>query len=225
MGEASERARIFVTLARAAWAVPGLEYWALRFLGDSLHYLEDVSQPYHTSQIPTPRFLEMPFLNRELGSGGKELIAQVQNILTYYHFAYEDYVALSMRRVAEGTGGPEAQAIVNSISTAPDAWEFRGLEYADRDPAKLVETLSMKAVAHAYRAGQASLGFFPEINVKYAELDARAFMNDAWWDEVIRRGQGDSKAKRAYFDTVEPMFSLVGEAVRRLVSAEVRFKN
>jgi hypothetical protein len=223
MGEAPERARVFVTLSRAASNVPGLEYWAVRFLADALHYLEDVSQPFHSSQIPTPKFLAMPFFDLELGTGAKNLILQVQNILTYYHFGYEDYVAVEMSRAADGTGTPEAREIVGSLSATPDAASFRGLEYADRDPAALVQAMSEKAVAHAYEAGQASVKFFPPLTVKYAELNASVYMNDAWWKQVIADGETNSPAKKAYFGTVEPMFTLLGEAVRRIVSAEVRF--
>jgi hypothetical protein len=215
MGTAPERARVFVTLARAAWGIPGLEYWALRFLADSLHYVEDVSQPYHASQLPTPKFLTLALFDRDRGSM-KGVVQEVQNILSYYHFAYEDYVAREMQG--------EAGQLADALSVMPSPADMRDLDYSDRDPARLVEQLSDRAVGHASQAANASLEFFPEIPGKFADFDAKAFMNDAWWTDVIRRGESPSPAKQAYFGTVEPMFTLVGEAVRRLVAAEVRLK-
>lgn len=221
MGEAHERAKVFVTLSRAAAKIPGLEYWSMRFLSNALHYLEDVAQPFHASQIPSPKFLSMPFFDRERGSGGKDLVKQVTHIVSYYHFAYEGYVAYAMRSAADGTGGPETHAIVDALVEAPRDRAMKGIDYADRDPSRLIREMGKKSVAKAGKAGGASYKFFPEIAGKFADLDAQAQQDDAWWAEAVARGQADSPTKRDYFETVTTMFSMLGESVRRIVGAEL----
>ena len=91
MGEAPLRAARFIELSRSARQA-GQPYWAIRFLADALHYLEDCSQPYHTTQVPTKTFLFMPLFLKN-GHGFDHYIAQMTHIVSYYHYAFEDYVS------------------------------------------------------------------------------------------------------------------------------------
>jgi hypothetical protein len=221
MGTAPERAELFLRLARAAGKIPGLEYWALRFMACSLHYLEDLSQPYHASPGPSPDFLVMTLLDPGHRADYKDLIPAIQNVFSYYHPAYEDYVALEMKRQEEGHGGADSAEIVASLGHAPTPDALKGLDYADRDIRRLVIEMAGKAVEHAADAGTASLDFFPPIRGRFVDLDPQAYMNEAWWAEVVRRGQINSRAKRAYFNTVESMFTLLGESLRRVIATEL----
>jgi len=49
-GEAPERAEHFYNMSKLAFS-KGDNYWGFRFLAMSLHYIEDMSEPYHTRQL------------------------------------------------------------------------------------------------------------------------------------------------------------------------------
>ncbi|MBW2967869.1 hypothetical protein KY362_05275 [Candidatus Woesearchaeota archaeon] len=79
-GGTPERVQHFYDLAKAAFE-NGDTYWGFRFLARSLHYVQDMSQPYHTRQFYWRYVqLEDPFYGT---------IQTIKN----YHFAYESYQA------------------------------------------------------------------------------------------------------------------------------------
>ncbi len=62
LGIAPERAQHFYDLALEAYE-QGDIYWAFRFLARSLHYLQDMGQPYHSLPMPVIHFLSKHRLN------------------------------------------------------------------------------------------------------------------------------------------------------------------
>ncbi len=86
MGEALKRAQTFYDLAQTAFEVKE-PYWAFRFLAWSLHYIQDLGQPFHSSQLLTPKFISWDSV-----LGFERLIKRTTQIISNYHFMYEDYV-------------------------------------------------------------------------------------------------------------------------------------
>ncbi len=79
LGEAPKRALHFWNLAREAF-MKGDYYWGFRFFAYSLHYLQDVSMPFHA--------YPMPLKNVVLGIFNLDkLISQGEN----HHYTLEDY--------------------------------------------------------------------------------------------------------------------------------------
>src|SRR5262249_32597938 len=110
------RLRQYLALARLAFKT-GHPYWGWRFTGIGLHYVEDLTQPYHTILFPrmsTPRLL---FVNAQdiLGFGGPK--ARLIQIVNNRHLALENYLVMRLRADANGTG-PIATALRD---TAKDA--------------------------------------------------------------------------------------------------------
>lgn len=54
--ETDKRMQLFYELALVAFSV-GEPYWGYRFLGNSLHFLQDITQPYHSKAIITERMI------------------------------------------------------------------------------------------------------------------------------------------------------------------------
>lgn len=79
-GEAPNRVKHFYELAKNAFYEGDL-YWGFRFLARALHYIQDLAQPYHTTQT-SPSFVDFPAL----------LEGTIQTTKNY-HFAFESYVA------------------------------------------------------------------------------------------------------------------------------------
>jgi len=56
------RINLFQTLAQYAFSV-GQDYWGYRFLGWAMHYIGDLSMPYHSSVLPGVSALRMLWIN------------------------------------------------------------------------------------------------------------------------------------------------------------------
>jgi hypothetical protein len=219
MGLAPERAALFIELSRQARAA-GRGYWSARFLANALHYLEDVAQPFHASQTPTKRFLFMPLFDRDHGAGTDHYVLQVQNIIAYYHYAFENFVGREMQEHYDGEDSAAGKQFVEAL-----AGESSATDNSASEPGALAEQVI--AMAHASvrvsaRAATASMAFFPPIAERFDAFDPeRAASSEAWWAQTMQKSEVDSPARREYFDVVQTMFSRLGEAVRGVVSAEL----
>jgi hypothetical protein len=92
MGVAPKRSEQWMQMGREAFA-RGDEYWGWRFTAWALHYLEDVAQPYHSTQ--THRRFIRP----------KSLIQGTTNCTSNFHLLFERWLA--RRLDAEVAGGPD----------------------------------------------------------------------------------------------------------------------
>jgi hypothetical protein len=220
MGEAPARAAVFTDLARKA-RQQGDEYWTLRFLANAFHYLEDCSQPFHTSQIPGKEFLAWPLRPHDPKAGGTHSYAQqVMNIIVYYHVAFEDYVARLMVAARAPEGNREGTMFQADLARGKSPV---ALKYASRDMRAEVKALAALSARLSPKAAEASVAFFPENpNASYLEfIDESKVLTDDWWVAALRNGQEDSRAKRRYFAVVAAMFEPLGAALRTVVRAEV----
>jgi hypothetical protein len=204
MGEAPERAEILTALARRAFKA-GHDYWGFRLLANALHYIEDVSSPFHSTQTPTKKFMLMPLIDGVYAGGFSEYAKEVTAIIAYYHYAFEDYVGRQMD-----------QALAAGLTQGKVSYRYRG------DAAELVRQIAELSVKQSPAAGRASLDFFPAITSPYATFDPKASMNAAWWQKTLLKGQGSSKEKQAYFKVVTNMFQPLGQWVRDFVAHETK---
>ena len=78
-GKAPQRANHFFEMAKIAFK-KGDEYWGFRFSARALHYLEDVSQPYHTYPAPL-NVLFSKYFN----------VKKLTILVTNAHYGYEDF--------------------------------------------------------------------------------------------------------------------------------------
>jgi hypothetical protein len=100
MGQAHERAELFFDLALQAKKKNHL-FWAYRFLGWGLHYVQDISQPYHDSQFASPKLLAIRKLFTS--EGWKGFVAETTRNVGNFHIAFELYTDYLLD--AEGTTG------------------------------------------------------------------------------------------------------------------------
>ncbi|MCB0416242.1 MAG: hypothetical protein KDD39_01245 [Bdellovibrionales bacterium] len=88
IGEAPGRAQTYWDLAQAMKRA-GAHYWAYRFLAWSLHYVQDLFQPFHSRQTPSKNFIE--FKLKWWVLPGIDIEATADQI-AYYHLGYEAWV-------------------------------------------------------------------------------------------------------------------------------------
>ncbi|MFI5360380.1 MAG: hypothetical protein ACHQ49_00300 [Elusimicrobiota bacterium] len=87
LGEAPARCQLFFDLSIRA-AAAGHPYWAYRFLAWSMHYPQDVAQPFHASQIPSKFMLRFVKRTFRLFPSSKKTAA----LITRDHLAFETYM-------------------------------------------------------------------------------------------------------------------------------------
>jgi len=93
-----DRIRLFSDLSKLAFRV-GIDYWGWRFSAWAMHYLQDLTQPYHASPFPVPllpvlkRFIEWPHL--------RELVEANKNYLKNRHLLFEATVHFLMNDAAK----------------------------------------------------------------------------------------------------------------------------
>jgi len=78
-GEAPKRANHFFKMSKIAFG-KGDNYWGFRFAARAVHYLEDLSQPYHTYPAPLD-VLFKKFFN----------VKKLTVLVTNAHYGYEDF--------------------------------------------------------------------------------------------------------------------------------------
>ena len=119
----------YTGLARLALAT-GHDYWGYRFLGWALHYMQDLTQPYHAKTVPgfsTPALMLIALK----GAAGypqdrQAAIARVAD----RHTAIEEYQLERMQHLMdEQTPAPLLQAYTQ---TPPDAYPTYSVDYAQQ---------------------------------------------------------------------------------------------
>ena len=83
MGQAPERTRIFARFARELFE-QGDFAWGVRIIGWAMHYVQDLSQPFHAVQIPNLRMVPFSHLFTDL-------VPETTRVISNYHWVYEGY--------------------------------------------------------------------------------------------------------------------------------------
>jgi len=142
MGEPLKRSQVFYILAEDAFKVSE-PYWAFRFLAWSLHYIQDLSQPFHSSQLLTPKFVSWPDL-----FNFKKFVQRTTQIIGNYHFLYECYIAHRMLKESD----PKRNSLVKAL---------RGNEFKHSSSALLIaKHTSDFSNRYAYQMGESVFKFF-----------------------------------------------------------------
>ena len=111
------RVHQYTTLAALAFR-SGHDYWGWRFTGLALHYVQDLTQPYHASAAPGERLPGMVWANLldKLGFPGRK--AGLIVLQSTRHFVMENYQ--TRRLLASAQAG---QDIGKEAVTEPDLAE------------------------------------------------------------------------------------------------------
>jgi len=80
------RFNIFIRLTNLAWRVKD-HYWTARFLGNTTHYLQDVSNSYHSSALPYANLFT--YVKYFAVKDKDKYLSDNTQILANRHFAYE----------------------------------------------------------------------------------------------------------------------------------------
>ena len=117
------RVMLYEALSRFAFS-RGRDYWGWRFAGWALHYLGDMTQPYHSSMLPNLTTTQVLLLNM----GRAEDKAKALVLLSNHHVLLEDYFYGAMSEYAgpSATGTAGVSPIYAALRGA-SAFAKRGL--------------------------------------------------------------------------------------------------
>lgn len=139
-----ERIRVFFGLARLAFE-HGVDYWGWRFTAWAIHYLQDLTQPYHARAFPFPL---SRVLFAFLGSGSLEaFVHRYQNVLRNRHTLFEAVVHLVLN---EAFKKRETHPFLLALANAGEAFSGKLLSVmkaSARVPARLNRKVDRSLVA------------------------------------------------------------------------------
>ena len=95
------RIHLYKTLSEAAFA-QGQDYWGWRFMGWGLHYVADLSMPYHTTVLPGCSTFRMLFINLLSMLGYPKYIDEALQLVSNRHMALERFQGITFERMTRG---------------------------------------------------------------------------------------------------------------------------
>ena len=91
------RIHLFKTLSEYAFK-SGQNYWGWRFMGWGMHYLGDLSMPYHASVLPGVSALKMIWINLKAMLGFTESRDNAVQLVSNRHTVMEEFQSLMLRK-------------------------------------------------------------------------------------------------------------------------------
>jgi hypothetical protein len=132
------RVHQFINLARFAFKT-GHPYWGYRFLGWGLHYIGDLTQPYHARVLPNYGTLGMLWINTKAMIGFPKAKDEAIDRITARHTTIEDY-HFSVLAAAYAQNNLEHPFLQSLRNTAKDA------SYGEYNADYIVEKITKESV-------------------------------------------------------------------------------
>ena len=95
------RIHLYKTLSKAAFA-HGQDYWGWRFMGWGLHYVADLSMPYHTTVLPGYSTFRMLLINLLSMLGYPKYVDEALQLVSNRHMALERFQGITFERITRG---------------------------------------------------------------------------------------------------------------------------
>lgn len=170
IGYAPDRAALMAGKARELIHKGGIEAaWGYRVLGWSIHYLQDLAQPFHAVQIPNlgmvPWYAMLKWPPKD---GFADLVKETTRTIANYHWAFEAYTYYRLTaQVGKGVGREERSPYLDCLEKpeslpegrAPLSDDPRKEELAG-DPHLLALRTARASVEIGNEVGAANIHFF-----------------------------------------------------------------
>lgn len=200
LGQAPERSRLFSDLSQSAFRL-GHPYWGARFLAWSLHYLQDVSQPYHAVQLPS-----LELIYRRPGAGVDAGVTA--RLISYYHFAFE------LLANALVSGDDQASLGLHSALRRGQDLSGNGADQLTREQASI-------SAQRAPIAGKTSLALFPPVADPERFDPSKTLGDPAWRASLEQRRLDHPQAFMDYLSLLTESLGAAGSATRALMHTAV----
>lgn len=114
------RIHLYKTLATYAFSA-GQDYWGYRFMGWAMHYLSDLSMPYHSSVLPGVGTLRMIWINLKAMLGLPKAYDNAVQLVSNRHTVFEQFQWMELRGAYEAGNfdHPFFRALENPVAEQP----------------------------------------------------------------------------------------------------------
>lgn len=200
------RARQYLTLAQHAFRT-GHDYWGYRFLGWGLHYIQDLTQPYHSTVAPnlsTFSLIGKSFLN-SLGFTGPQVRA-VQ-LLSNRHLALEEFQKRLMH--ARLSAGVVDDPIFLAVADAS-----RDAQYGPYNDRYIRDVVTAESNARAQDLDAIIARSMPERLVHDPDYDFDSDFRDGEEDLYARIVRERREAEQALSEPLRDLFLSFGAHTR-----------
>ncbi len=124
------RINLFKTLSEYAFAT-GNDYWGYRFMGWGMHYLSDLSMPYHTAPLPGVSAFRMIWINLKAMLGFPRSKDNAVQIVSNRHSVLEQFQWLVVKEAY--MNDPESNPIIAALKNP-----IEHVDYTDDFPRNIV---------------------------------------------------------------------------------------
>ncbi|OFZ80798.1 MAG: hypothetical protein A2583_08455 [Bdellovibrionales bacterium RIFOXYD1_FULL_53_11] len=150
----------------------------MKQLSWALHYLEDLGNPYHSSQIPTLRMVPWQALwTWPPQKAFEDLVSQSSRVISNYHRAFENYIEVRMNY---------AFTELPDCLKHPTRHSKTAAAYTGGLPQELALRLNSDSRALAPALGRASINLFGEW-LKLRDIDLAEGRGKINYEDLARR--------------------------------------
>lgn len=165
---AGYRVDLYTALSRLAFAT-GHEYWGWRFAGWALHYIQDLTQPYHASLMPSKSTFDLIMMN---AFGSKAEKDAAVTLLSNRHLIFENYqYSILAAWKGDPSANPAFAALVGTDAPIQLPKDISGKKW-------VIGVVAAQARARSEALDKAVVATFP---AKY--VNDPAFDYGAWQDQ------------------------------------------
>lgn len=154
VGQAPQRTQIIASRAKELIQKGNL-LWGSRLLGWSLHYIEDLAQPFHSVQLPSLAIAPWSALwHWPPQEAFSNLVRETTRTVSNYHWAYEGYVLYQLEKARDSE-------LISCLRADPEVLFKPIAPITSKNlPFELAHEVAMRSVEIAPKLGQALMGFF-----------------------------------------------------------------
>lgn len=200
------RIHLWLTLARHALAT-GHDYWGWRFAGWAVHYLQDLTQPYHARVLPDVSTARMLWINTLYTLGLPRARDQAVTLVSNRHLALENFQRHAL--LAAAGGDDPAVALLDALASAASGDEPR------YDDAMARAQVSLRAAGAADRVDRVVGAHLPAAYVRDPGFDFGAAAEGV--DLYALVGQADPDDRDALLQALGPLLADLGVFTRAVV--------
>ena len=189
------RINLFKTLAEYAFET-GNDYWGYRFMGWGMHYLSDLSMPYHTAPLPGVSAFRMIWINLKAMLGFPRSKDNAVQIVSNRHSVLEQFQWVVVKKAYQND--PENNVIIKALKNPIEHVDF------SQDFARNVT--SRESVDRSKRVDKNLKKWSPKILVSDPKFEAPGSKELDNLIELMKQEKGE--------ESVENMTNMVAEIMR-----------
>ncbi|KAF0129063.1 MAG: hypothetical protein FD155_2738 [Bacteroidetes bacterium] len=159
----------------------GEDYWGWRFMGWAMHYVGDLSMPYHSKPLPAVSPWKMIWINIKAMLGWKQSRTDAIQLVSNKHTVFEEFQWQELRKahVNQDMNHPFMIALTNP---------YPAIAYTDRF---IYDVLSKESAAKSIDCNKALLEFIPFRLVQDPAIEANETSEIKKIVEVVRQEKGN----------------------------------